>query len=181
MRLLTSFVDYIDAVSRGLRDAGYFAPPLGWLKTVRQEIRMTAAELGRRSKLSRARISQAEKAEVLGSISLRSMSELAEAMDCRFIYAIVPRSALTIAELLGKQRGRRFEELQNGIAADFASWPSDGLSLLRASLLAPPKTFVAAHLSIAIREPWSAPPRGRPRRKVNHGGNPSQFNLHGWS
>lgn len=49
-----------------------------------------AAELGRRLGVTRARVSQAEQAERAGGVTLRSMQEMAKAMGCRFVYAIVP-------------------------------------------------------------------------------------------
>jgi predicted DNA-binding mobile mystery protein A len=40
--------------------------------------------------VTRARVAQAEKAERDGGITLKSMQATAEAMGCRFVYAIVP-------------------------------------------------------------------------------------------
>ena len=35
-----------------------------------------------------------EKAEVTGAVTIRSMRQAAEALDCVFVYALVPRSSL---------------------------------------------------------------------------------------
>lgn len=51
---------------------------------------MSGAQLGRRMGVSRARIANAEKAELSGGVTLKSMQAAAEAMGCRFVYAIVP-------------------------------------------------------------------------------------------
>jgi predicted DNA-binding mobile mystery protein A len=65
-------------------------PPEGWLRTVRQALGMSGAQLARRMGVTRARIAQAETAEKSGGVTLKSMQAAAEAMGCRFVYAIVP-------------------------------------------------------------------------------------------
>jgi predicted DNA-binding mobile mystery protein A len=42
--------------------------------------------------VTRARVTQAEHAELTGGITLKSMQATAEAMGCRFVYAIIPAS-----------------------------------------------------------------------------------------
>ncbi len=64
--------------------------PEGWIATVRKALGMSAAQLARRLGVTRARISKAEKAELSGSVSIKSMQGIAQAMGCRFVYAIVP-------------------------------------------------------------------------------------------
>jgi predicted DNA-binding mobile mystery protein A len=67
------------------------APPKqGWLATTRKALGMSAAQLGRRLGVTRARVSQAELAEASGGVTLKTMNAAAEAMGCRFVYAIVP-------------------------------------------------------------------------------------------
>lgn len=65
-------------------------PPEGWIRTVRKALGMSGAQLGKRMGLTRARIAQAEKSELEGGITLKSMEAAAEAMGCRFVYAFVP-------------------------------------------------------------------------------------------
>ena len=67
-------------------------PKEGWIALVRNALGMSGAQLGKRLSLSRGRISQAEKAEAEGGVTLRSMHELAEGLCCRFVYAIIPES-----------------------------------------------------------------------------------------
>jgi predicted DNA-binding mobile mystery protein A len=71
-------------------------PKEGWLATMRKALGMSGAQLGRRLTLSRGRISQAEKAEQSGGVSLKTMREMAEAMGCRFVYAIVPENGRVV-------------------------------------------------------------------------------------
>jgi predicted DNA-binding mobile mystery protein A len=65
-------------------------PPEGWIATTRKALGMSAAQLARRLGLTSARIFQAEQAEPLGGVTLKTMHAMAEAMGCRFVYAIVP-------------------------------------------------------------------------------------------
>jgi predicted DNA-binding mobile mystery protein A len=65
-------------------------PPEGWLRTVRKALGMSGAQLARRMSVTRARIANAEITELGGSVTLKSMQAAAEAMGCRFVYAIVP-------------------------------------------------------------------------------------------
>jgi predicted DNA-binding mobile mystery protein A len=70
--------------------AGLKTPPEGWLRTVRKALGISAAELARKMGVTRARVSQAEHAELTGGVTLKSMQATAEAMGCRFVYAIIP-------------------------------------------------------------------------------------------
>ena len=64
---------------------------------------MSEAQLGRRLGVTRSSVSQAEKRELDGTITLRAMQEMAEAMGCRFVHAIVPE---TTVEALVEQQAR---------------------------------------------------------------------------
>jgi predicted DNA-binding mobile mystery protein A len=70
--------------------SGLQIPPEGWLRTVRKSLGMSGAQLAKRMGVTRARVAQAEHAELDGGITLKSMRAMAEAMGCRFVYAIVP-------------------------------------------------------------------------------------------
>lgn len=52
------------------------------------------AQLAERMRVSRPRISAFEKAEISGGITLASLERAAEALDCTFVYALVPRRSL---------------------------------------------------------------------------------------
>ncbi|WP_339864870.1 mobile mystery protein A [Paremcibacter congregatus] len=65
-------------------------PAEGWLVTVRKALGMSAATLARRMGKSRALVSQTEKAELAGGVTLTTMTTMAKAMNCKFVYAIVP-------------------------------------------------------------------------------------------
>jgi predicted DNA-binding mobile mystery protein A len=78
--------------SAATRVVGLKTPPEGWLRTVRNALGMSGADVAKRIGVTRARVTQAEHAELKGGVTLKSMQATAEAMGCRFVYAIVPAS-----------------------------------------------------------------------------------------
>ena len=82
---------YRDIVNRAvhLLDKLY-VPKEGWVRTVRTALGMTGPQLAKRLGVSKARVSRIEKDEMTGSLTLKTMQATAEAMGCKFVYAIVP-------------------------------------------------------------------------------------------
>ena len=78
-------------------------PPRGWIKAIREALGMTTAQLGKRLGVSQPRAVGIEKAETSGSLTLESLERAARALDCRLVYALVPRKKL---ELLVEDRAR---------------------------------------------------------------------------
>ncbi|WP_441233871.1 mobile mystery protein A [Bradyrhizobium sp. 930_D9_N1_4] len=78
--------------SAAARVAGLTTPPEGWLRTARSALGMSGTDVANKMGVTRARITKAEHAELTGGITLKSMQVTAEAMGCRFVYAIIPAS-----------------------------------------------------------------------------------------
>jgi predicted DNA-binding mobile mystery protein A len=74
-------------------------PVHGWLKTVREALGLTLDTVGKRTRNSRSDVRAFERAEVRDRITLRSLRKVADAMGCELVYAIVPRSSSTFAQL----------------------------------------------------------------------------------
>ena len=93
-----------------LQNAELFArPPRGWLKAIREALGMTTTQLAKRPDVVQSRAVAIEQAEAKGTITLNSLEKAAHAMDCRLVYALVPREPLDElvterAERLAKQR-----------------------------------------------------------------------------
>jgi predicted DNA-binding mobile mystery protein A len=66
----------------------------GWIKTVRKALGMSGSQLAKRLGVTKGRVSQAESAELTGSATLKSMQSMAQAMDCRFVYAVIPEKEI---------------------------------------------------------------------------------------
>ena len=69
-------------------------PSRGWVRAIREALGMTTAQLGKRIGVSQPRAVAVEKAEAKGSITLDSLERAARALDCRLVYALVPRDPL---------------------------------------------------------------------------------------
>lgn len=69
-------------------------PKEGWLYTARNALCMSAAQLARRLNVTRAYISKIEKSELSGSLTIKTMQRIAEGMECRFVYTIVPKESV---------------------------------------------------------------------------------------
>lgn len=67
-------------------------PQKGWIRAIREAIGVSAGELGRILGSSRQLPLQFEKAEADFSITLKSLRNVANALDCDLVYALVPRA-----------------------------------------------------------------------------------------
>jgi predicted DNA-binding mobile mystery protein A len=115
----TALQQYQAVVNRAAAPAEAFRTPSeGWLRSVRKALGMSGAQLARRMGVTRARISNAEKDELRGAVTIQSMQTAAEAMGCRFVYAIVPPQ--TIEELIAAQARRKATALVNTASSHMA-------------------------------------------------------------
>ena len=70
-------------------------PPMrGWIRAIRDALGMTAEQLARRMGVQRQRANALEKGEIAGTATINSIKKAAAAMDCVFVYALVPRDSL---------------------------------------------------------------------------------------
>lgn len=86
--ILQQYQRFVDNTARA--NAGPHTPSEGWLRTMRKALGMSGAQLARKMDVTRALISQAESNEVSGSVTIKTMQKMAEAMGCRFVYAVLP-------------------------------------------------------------------------------------------
>jgi len=100
---------YQKLVDAAAEYSGMRTPPEGWLRTVRKALGMSGPQLAKRMGVTRARVKQAEQAELSGGATLRSMQAAAKAMGCRFVYAIVPEKR--IQDVIAAQARRMAEAL----------------------------------------------------------------------
>jgi predicted DNA-binding mobile mystery protein A len=85
----------LDASLKPLQSLRSVPPPkLGWLAEVRQGLRMTTAQLGRRLGVTKQRVGALERAEAEGKLTLTSLKRAAQALGCDLVYAVVPRGSL---------------------------------------------------------------------------------------
>lgn len=71
------------------------APPRsGWIGAIRGALGMSQAVLAERLRVTGAAVNQLEHAERRGGITIGKLSEVAGALDCTLVYALVPNSTL---------------------------------------------------------------------------------------
>jgi len=103
--VLKQYQEIVDQSAKKV--AGLIVPAEGWIRTMRNALGMSGAQLGRRLKVSRAQIAQAERNELSGAVTLKTLQKMAEAMNCRVVYAFVPE---TSAQATVKNRAREKAE-----------------------------------------------------------------------
>jgi len=88
--------------------SGQPTPVGGWIRSIRQALGMSAAQLGARLGLTRQGVADLERREVSRGATLAALEKAAEALDADLVYAIVPRTSLS--KMLRKQARKRAEE-----------------------------------------------------------------------
>ena len=65
----------------------------GWIRMMRNQRGMQGKQLANKMQVIAARISVLERDEQRGAVTLKMMQKAADALDCDFVYALVPRVA----------------------------------------------------------------------------------------
>ena len=82
-------------------------PPRGWIRDEREAFGMTTRQLAQRIGKVQSAVVEMEKSEARESISLATLRQAAEALDCTLVYALVPN--------------RPIDDIRRARAADVAS------------------------------------------------------------
>lgn len=94
-------------------------PERGWIYAIRTTLNMTLQQLGHKLKISSQGVKDIEKRELSGSISIKSLKEVAKALDMQFVYGFVPKynSLVKFVELKSRELAEKMV-LKNLNAAD---------------------------------------------------------------
>ena len=84
-------------------------PRKGWIRAIRDALGMTGEQLAARLNVNKQRVSRIQQDEILGKVKLETLRNVAEALDCIFVYGFIPRESLerTVrnqARLVAKKR-----------------------------------------------------------------------------
>ncbi len=88
LRLLPT--KHIDNALGPWRSLDCARPRGGWLRAIRQALGMTTRQLARNVRVSRASVSEAERAESRSDITLTTLRRHAAALDCELVYVLLP-------------------------------------------------------------------------------------------
>ncbi len=80
------------------------APPSGWVKAIRGSLGLSIRQLAERVGVAHGSINQIEKREPERRVTLESLEQVARAMDCKLVYAIVPQDpGYTLEDIIDKK------------------------------------------------------------------------------
>lgn len=69
-------------------------PHRGWIRAIREALGMSTTELAARLEVAQSSVTALEQSEAHGTIKLDSLRRAADALDCDFVYALIPRTSL---------------------------------------------------------------------------------------
>lgn len=81
---------------------------------------MTTAQLGKRLGVVQSRVTAIEQAEARHTLTLASLEKAAHALDCRLVYALVPRKPLEelVEDRARLKAGKRLESTRHSMALE---------------------------------------------------------------
>jgi predicted DNA-binding mobile mystery protein A len=85
---------HLDNALAPYRAAAQPRPPKGWVRAIRDALGMTSRQLAARMGLAQSTVTALEQGEAAETITLKTLRQAAEALDCQLIYALVPRTTL---------------------------------------------------------------------------------------
>ncbi len=98
--------------AKGARPSG------GWVRAIREALGMTAEDLAERMGVSQPSLTRLEKSERNGGARLDTLMRAADALECDFVYALVPRRPLD--DMVTEQARRRALERVRQVAHTMA-------------------------------------------------------------
>jgi len=105
----------LDVELRHYRRAGMEEDPTnGLLRAVRMALQMPVKEIAEKMGVVRSAVFDLEARERSSTISLRMLSRMARAMECKVVYGIVPRDEKTLEDLAEVMSWRREVEKSRG-------------------------------------------------------------------
>lgn len=72
----------------------------GCLRKTRQALLLSTGKMAEKLKISRTAYAKFEKNEATGSIKIKTLSEIAEAMDCELVYALRSKKNLRFSQIV---------------------------------------------------------------------------------
>lgn len=97
------------------------SPPFkGWIRAIRDSLGMNGRQLAKRLGVSPARVTRLEQDELVGAVTMKTMRNVAEVLDCVFVYGIVPKEDLEtiIKRQAAKVARDRFERTSHTMALE---------------------------------------------------------------
>lgn len=65
-------------------------PEKGWIHTIRTTINMTLEQLGKKLNITKQGVKRIEESEAAGTLTMKSLKEVGNAIEMKFVYGFVP-------------------------------------------------------------------------------------------
>ena len=65
-------------------------PDNGWINTIRTTINMTLEQLGKKLNMSKQGVKRIEESEAAGTLTIKSLKEVGNALEMKFVYGFIP-------------------------------------------------------------------------------------------
>lgn len=85
-------------------------PPTGWIKAIRMSLGMSMQQLGNKLSISKQGVLDIEKREKEGAITIKSLKEIARALDMQLVYGFVPNDG-SLEALIEKKANQIAKEI----------------------------------------------------------------------
>lgn len=82
-------------------------PPSGWLKAIRGALGISSRQLAQIIGIDMSAVIRLEEREPKGKVTLEMLDRAAQAMDCKFVYAIIPRHDYDSLEAIVDNRSEK--------------------------------------------------------------------------
>lgn len=79
-------------------------PPTGWIKAVRSALGITLQQLGNKISITKQSIQDIERREKEGSVTLKTLRDVANALDMELVYGFVPKDGSLDALIYRKSK-----------------------------------------------------------------------------
>lgn len=109
-KLILQQIDNKMSAYRGL--ASTTQPGDGWIQAIRSALNMTQEQLARKMGVSKQNISEFEKREKNGTITLNSLKQVAKALEMELVYALTTREE-TLEQIIDGKAMEKAREIVN--------------------------------------------------------------------
>ena len=84
-------IEQLDQKFLNLQALDVQQPEQGWIYTIRKALKMSLRQLGERLGISAQSVKEIEQRESEGSLTLKSLREVANVLDMKLVYAVIPK------------------------------------------------------------------------------------------
>jgi predicted DNA-binding mobile mystery protein A len=88
----------------------YALMPDGWIYTIRKTLNISLRQLALKLGVTPQNVKKLEHGEKVGSISLKKLKEIADALDMKLVYVLIPKDG-SLEKLIEKKAAKKAEEI----------------------------------------------------------------------